>query len=351
MIPKVAAHLIGIYGNASAVYSASRESLVEEGKLRDDIASIIAAKKFHKQAEAELEHCRKNNLVPVGVSSEIYPALLRECCDYPPVLYIMGNPKVLASDMLAVVGTRKISPYGAAMCERIVGGLTGIEPQLAVVSGLAYGVDSASHRAAIAAGLTTVAVMGNKLPRIYPSDHTALANRIIETGGALVSELHSQAYEGKANFVARNRLIAGMSRGTLIVESPQKGGSMITAEMASGYDRVVMAVPGRVTDENSSGTNRLICSMKAVAICDGAHVVSELGYEKSRSRRDLKANVGYEPTGDPLMDLIAGAENGATADYISDKTGMPASEVLSSLFNLEMDGKIRKAPGGLYFKI
>ncbi|MCC8035892.1 MAG: DNA-protecting protein DprA, partial [Rikenellaceae bacterium] len=262
--PKTAVHLIELYGDAGAVFSASFESLTERGELRPDMASEIVSKKFHKRAEAELEFCRKNHIIPVGVSSDLYPDLLRECCDYPVVIYVMGNPGALRGEMLAVVGTRKISPYGAAMCERIVGGLAGKKPELTVLSGLAYGVDSTSHRAAIAGGLNTVAVLGNKLPRIYPSDHTALANKIIESGGALVSELNSQSFEGRVNFVARNRMIAGMSRGTLIVESPEKGGSMITAEMAYGYHRAVMEVPGQVTDENSSGTNRLIRTMKEV---------------------------------------------------------------------------------------
>ncbi|MCC8034810.1 MAG: DNA-protecting protein DprA, partial [Rikenellaceae bacterium] len=119
----------------------------------------------------------------------------------------------------------------------------------------------------------------------------------------------------------------------------------------SGYHRAVMAVPGRVTDENSSGTNRLIRTMKAVAVCDWSDVIFELGFDVPRSSVKSQNTASFEPTGDPLLDSIAAAQNGVTADLLSDRTGMPASEILSTLFTLELEGKIRKAPGGLYFKI
>ncbi|MCD7969638.1 MAG: DNA-processing protein DprA [Alistipes sp.] len=353
LTPKTAVHLLEIFGTAAAVYGATRRDLTDVAGLRYDLAREIVEKKFHTQAETELRLCRKKSVGPIGVSCPYYPRLLRETCDHPIVLYTWGNTTALQTDMLAVVGTRKISQYGTAVCEKLIGGLADLKSGLTIVSGLAYGVDSAAHRAALAYGLPTVAVLGNKLPRVYPASHTMLADKIIESGGAIISEMHSGAYEGRTNFIARNRIIAGMSRGTLIVESPEKGGSMITAEMAFGYDRAVMAVPGRITDENSGGTNRIIRLMKAVAVCKATDIVNELGLKSAIALQNKSSEepIGNINTGDPVLDLIIDSMDGVTADHISDRTGMSASEVLAKLFTLEMEAKVRKLPGGRYVKI
>lgn len=259
-------HLLDIFGDARNIYSAGVQELIGKASLRADVADGIVAKTHHRKAEAELVYCRDNGIIPLGCSSPYYPVFLRECCDYPIVLYAVGDSAALTGEMVAMVGTRKISPYGNAVCTRLVGEFRAEGYGFTVVSGLAYGVDAAAHRAALDTGLTTVAVLGNKLPRIYPSDNAGLARKIVTAGGCIISEMNSMSTEGKGNFVARNRIIAGMCRGTVIVESPLKGGSMITAELAAGYDRTVMAVPGRITDDNSCGTNRLIRTMQAVAV-------------------------------------------------------------------------------------
>lgn len=272
--------LLEVFGDAGRVFSAAREELVELAGLRPGSAASLLTKPYHRQAVAEMEYCRRNGITPVGVSSPFYPPLLRECCDFPPVLYTMGNPEALTADMLAVVGTRKITPYGSVVCDKLVGGLASDGYRITVVSGLAYGVDATAHRAALANGLPTVAVLGNSLPGIYPADNTGLARKIVERGGCVVTEYDSGSQTRRTNFVARNRIIAGMSRGTLVVESPRKGGSMITAEIASGYYRLVMAVPGRITDDNSAGTNYLIRTLGAVAVTGAADIAMEMELDK-----------------------------------------------------------------------
>lgn len=273
---KIVCRLIGVFGDAGRVFSAGRDELVDLGGIPRGVAASLLSKSHHRQAVAEIEYCRRKGIVPVGVSSPLYPPLLRECCDFPVVLYTVGDPEALAGDMMAVVGTRKITPYGSVACEKLVGGLASAGYRITIVSGLAYGVDATAHRAALANGLPTVAVLGNSLPGIYPADNTGLARKIVERGGCLVTEYDSGAETRRSNFVARNRIIAGMSRGTLVVESPRKGGSMITAGIASGYDRLVMAVPGRITDENSTGTNFLIRSLGAVAVTCAADIAEEM---------------------------------------------------------------------------
>ncbi|MCD8174243.1 MAG: DNA-processing protein DprA, partial [Alistipes sp.] len=277
---KMVCRLIGVFGNAGRVFSAGRDELVDLGGIPRGVAASLLSKPHHRQAVTEMKYCRRKGIVPVGISSPLYPPLLRECCDFPVVLYTVGDPNALAGDMMAVVGTRKITPYGSVACEKLVGGLASAGYRMTIVSGLAYGVDATAHRAALANGLPTVAVLGNSLPGIYPAGNTGLARKIVERGGCLVTEYDSGAETRRSNFVARNRIIAGMSRGTLVVESPRKGGSMITAGIASGYDRLVMAVPGRITDENSFGTNFLIRSLGAVAVTCVADIAEEMELDK-----------------------------------------------------------------------
>ena len=240
-------HLLEVFGTAQAIFAASADELAGRAELRPDVARSIAARKSHPEAERELRHCRRHGITPLASTDDAYPALLREIPDYPHVLYIKGNAEVLSQRCLSMVGTRRISTYGQRLCDELVRGLTRI-PQVVVVSGLAFGVDVACHRAALAAGIPTVGVLANPLPDVTPAQHTSVALDMIERGGALISELHSQSKQRGTFYLARNRIIAGLSAGTVVIESPASGGSLATAHYADGYDRTVMAPPGRTTD-------------------------------------------------------------------------------------------------------
>lgn len=354
-------HLLTVFGDSSKIYAATYNDLIELAELKPSVAKDIAGKTMHSQAESELEYCRNNGITPVGLSSDHYPPLLRECCDRPMVLYVMGNTETLTGDMLAVVGTRKITGYGKTACEQLVGGLAGEGYRITIVSGLAYGVDAQAHRCALGGGLNTVAVLGNRLPRIYPPENSNMARSIIDNGGCLVSELHSQSFEGRMTFVARNRIIAGMSLGTLIVESPLKGGSMITAEMAAGYDRTVMAVPGRINDGSSAGTNYLVRKLRAVSVSGPGDIAEELNLDIG-SRFRIKGSDAVADDLPPLefhgegpdaedkmriLRLIVENEN-AGVDLLSDRTDIPAHHLLALLFEMELSGQVKKTPGGTY---
>ena len=244
--------------------------------------------KSHPEAERELRHCRRHGITPLASTDDAYPALLREIPDYPHVLYIKGNAEVLSQRCLSMVGTRRISTYGQRLCDELVRGLTRI-PQVVVVSGLAFGVDVACHRAALAAGIPTVGVLANPLPDVTPAQHTSVALDMIERGGALISELHSQSKQRGTFYLARNRIIAGLSAGTVVIESPASGGSLATAHYADGYDRTVMAPPGRTTDANSFGTNSLIRNRKALLIRSADDIAEELQWEFALSRDEKTA--------------------------------------------------------------
>lgn len=251
---KGAVHLLGIFGDARGIFAAAPEELAMKAALREDIIRNIVHRKGFAAAEKELGYCRRNSIVAIASTDPEFPALLREIPDYPHVIYLKGNAAALSARCVAMVGTRRATPYGQTMCNRLVEGLAAQVPGLCIVSGLAFGIDVAAHRAALAAGVRTVAVLANPLPGVMPAQHTAVARDILDHGGALVTELHSQTRQNGTAYLARNRIIAGLGAGCVVVESPDSGGSLATAHCADGYDRSVMAVPGRATDGMSSGT-------------------------------------------------------------------------------------------------
>lgn len=341
-------HLLETFGSARAVFAASADELTGRAELRADIARSIVARRSHSEAERELHFCRRQCIEPVASTDDAYPPLLREIPDYPHVLYIKGNAAALSQRCVSMVGTRRISAYGQRLCDELVRGLRRISG-VTIVSGLAFGVDVACHRAALAAGIPTVGVVANPLPDVTPVQHAAVAREMLERGGALVSELHSQSKQRGTFYLARNRIIAGLSAGTVVVESPASGGSLATAHYADGYNRTVMAPPGRTTDANSFGTNALIRNRKATLIRSAEDIVEELQWEFALDRDEIApavptpsltaeeeavlALLGDEPR--PLAELIAASGR----DYA-------ALSVL--LMGLELSGAIRQLPGNRY---
>lgn len=276
---KGAVHLLGVFGSARDIFAAAPDELAGEAGLREEIAREIVRRRGFAAAEKELEHCRRNGIAAIASTDPEYPPLLREIPDYPHVLYIKGDTAALSARCLSMVGTRNATPYGQTMCNRLVEGLAAQVPGLCIVSGLAFGIDVAAHRAALAAGVPTVAVLANPLPEVTPAQHTAVARDILDHGGALVTELHSQTRQNGTAYIARNRIIAGLSAGCIVVESPDSGGSLVTAHCADDYDRSVMAVPGRATDRMSAGTNHLIRNRKAQLVLTADDIVRELMWD------------------------------------------------------------------------
>ena len=280
--PKGAVHLLDVFGSAEAVFSASADELIEKARLRPELARAILQKKAFADAEREVKHCRKHGIEIIASTDAQYPALLRETADYPHVLYVLGSPEALGKTTLTMVGTRRMTPYGQQMADRLIGELADRVADTVIVSGLAFGIDTACHRAALAFGMPTVGIIASALPGITPAQHTAVARDMIEHGGAVVSELHSQTRQNGNFYHSRNRLLAGISGGTVVVESPAEGGSMDTARLADGYNRMLMAVPGRATDFASAGTNLLIRTQRAQMVCTGEDIVREMMWDQNR---------------------------------------------------------------------
>lgn len=343
------AHLLSIMGSAEAVYSASAGELAGKTGLRADIVGEIVGKTAHRQAESELKYMKKHGISAVASTDSGYPELLLQCPDYPHVLYYRGDPSVFSGKMFAVVGTRAATAYGQRMCDALIERMADICPGAVVVSGLAYGIDACAHRAALRAGLATVGVIANCLPGIAPSQHRELADRIMEQG-VVVTELHSQTRQNGSFFIPRNRIIAGMAEGTVVVESPCGGGSLSTARLADSYGRTVMAVPGRVGDRCSAGTNGLIVRREAAMVCCAEDIVHELGWDITVPGNvpDRKpAPQKLSPDEKLVTAFLAGGEP-ADFDALALGTGIPAGQLAAVLLGLELGGLLRQLPGKRY---
>ena len=350
---KGAIHLMEQFQTAENVFSASLSDLIHEAGLAEVLARRIVDKEGFGMAEREIKHCQKYDIKAVASTDRDFPRLLKETNDFPHVLYIKGNVEALNGKLLSMVGTRKITQYGLRVCDELVCSVGEKIPSLSVVSGLAFGVDIACHRAALSTGVRTVAVLPNPLPGVTPVQHGSVAKDIVESGGALVTELHSQVKQNGNFYLARNRIIAGLSGGTVIVESPYSGGSLMTAHCADGYNRVVMAVPGRITDKMSAGANMLIRNKKAQAILSGDDIIRELMWDLDVA--DYVAPQKSLPTQltsseEQLLALFKGRDS-VSIDEFAVESNLNISELSVILLGLEMSGVVRHLPGHRYERL
>lgn len=345
------AHLLSVMGSAAAIFSATEDELVQRAELKPSLAREILSRNFHREAEKEMQYMEKHSLTAVASTDPEYPALLRECPDYPHVLYVRGDAGALGGErMLSMVGTRRITPYGQRMCDALIGRLGELVKESVVVSGLAFGVDAGCHRAALDYGLRTVAVVPCCLPDVVPTQNSRLADEIVDRGGAVITELHSRTKQNGSFYIPRNRIVAGISSGVVVVESPLDGGSLSTAEFAYGYDRVVMAVPGRAGDRCSEGANMLIKHRRAAMVSSGDDIVHELGW-------DIR-NVGEMPRRPAEMAVLTADERRLAAcfgdgesldlDTLAQRSGMSVGETAGALLSMEIGGVVRALPGKVY---
>ncbi len=348
-----AAHLLEVFSSAEAVYGAGEAALVEGAELRPDIARSISRKAGFAEAEREIRHCARNGIRAIASTDADYPPLLRECADRPHVLYMSGGDGgVLQAPMLSIVGTRRMTAYGERMCNRIVERIAEACPEAVIVSGLAFGSDAAAHRAALAFGLRTVGVVANALPAIVPAQNSGLARDMVARGGAVLTEINSQQRQNGNFYIPRNRIVAGMGLGLLVLESPADGGSMSTVKFADGYSRSVMALPARADDKASVGTNNLIRNHMAQLVMSGDDVLAELGWEGVPGQEmALHAETGGMNDAERrVLDAIP-AGSTATMDEIVARSGMDVGDAAAILLNLELSGLVAALSGKRYERI
>lgn len=316
--------------------------------LRTKVLEAMRNPAVLAKAHQEVDFIEDHGIHPLWYTDEDYPALLKECNDVPAMLYLSGTPPTPKQHIISIVGTRHCTPYGIGFIEQLVADLASRIDGLLVVSGLAFGADIAAHRAALKAGIPTGAVMAEGLNRVYPAEHRSDAMRIIHDGGFLLSSYLSSDVTYRGNFLARNKLVAGMSEVTVIVESDIRGGAMSTARLAADYHREVLALPGRVTDQYSRGCNALISNLTARIVRDADDVIAATGWPAT-----LK-----EGSQMPLMPELTHAQHSilrflqqhpeATVNDIVVAMDRPYSEVSATMFELEMDGLVNAVAGGRY---
>lgn len=263
----------------------SPHELIDKPSLLRTYCPELGAEACHRLASGELlgevdriwSHCQRLGIEVIGWSESRYPNLLRQCPDAPLVLYARGDISCCQErETLSIVGTRRCTPYGQAMVRHLVQGLSAAHSPMTIVSGLALGIDIAAHRVAMEVGLPTVAVLAGGLDRIYPPAHRSDAIAMLERGGAWLSETPPHTPIVSSDFLRRNRLIAGLSSGTLVVEAGLRSGAMSTARMALAYDRSLFAVPGRAVDPESAGCNSLLATPCAILTTNATTIIEEM---------------------------------------------------------------------------
>ncbi len=353
MIPMVgsitAKKLIAFCGGAEAVFRESKSALRKIQGIGERIANAVTEQQVLELAEKELEYIEKNNIRALSYTDNNYPHRLKNCEDSPVVLFVKGDINLNAERILSIVGTRSATSYGVDQCTRLVEELAQRGHNPVIASGLAYGIDICAHKAALKYGLPTVAVVATGLNTVYPAQHKNVAKQIVEQGGAMVSDFTTHAKFDRNNFLRRNRIIAGLADATIVVESGEKGGALVTADISMSYNRDVMAFPGRVGDAYSCGCNRLIRNNKAALIEGVADVEYVLGWDK-RVEPKVKQLPLFGERSEPekkVLDALSKVEV-ETIDNLCRQLDMPVSQLASVLLTLEFSGCVRSHPGKAY---
>ncbi len=279
-----------------------------------------------------------------------YPARLAQASDAPILLYSIGSCDMNATRLVSIVGTRRMTEYGRHFCEKLVADLAQMLPGTVIVSGLAYGADICAHRAALKHGLPTIGVQARGLNKIYPANHRNDAARIVHQGGRIVSDYTSQDEIHKGNFVARNRIIAAMSDCTVVIESADKGGALITANIAASYNRDVFAFPGRINDEYSKGCNRLIMNNQAGLITSATDLLHAMGWEsadKQPESRELELFPQLNKEESAIVELLR-QKGEAHVNLLTECLDMPVYKVMTMLVEMECRGLVMTMPGCRY---
>jgi len=354
LIPKIGPvltrRLVTYCGSADAVFREKRSNLEKIPGIGDKLAESVFKNDVLKRAEEEIEFLGKHHVSALFYLDEPYPERLRHCEDAPVVLFVSGRTNFNRPKVLSVVGTRNPTDYGKELCANLIEELAAHHPDLLIVSGLAYGIDICAHKSALKYKLETAAILAHGLTVVYPAVHREAARMIVEQGALVTEFLHDEQPEPN-NFVKRNRIIAGIADATVVVESGEQGGALITADIANSYSRDVFAFPGRTFDNYSRGCNRLIKTNRAALIEDARDVEYLMGWkaEEKTEKGDLQKELFVDLSAEESALLKAVRENsGITIDRLSLQCDLPVSRVSAFLLNLEFHGLVKCLPGKIY---
>lgn len=350
MVPGVgdvnARNLVSYCGGVREVFAKSQVFLKKIPGIGHQTAQSIINFNEHDRILEELAFIQKQKIKTLFYSDKDYPQRMINCSDSPTLLYYKGEGDLNNGPFVAIIGTRNATDYGKSVCTEIINGLANIKP--VIVSGLAYGIDIAAHKEALKSGLKTIAVLAHGLDRVYPQLHKSIATEMIQSGG-LLTEFMSQTNPDKENFPRRNRIVAGMVDCVIVVESDSRGGALITANIANSYNKDVFAVPGRINDRYSKGTNYLIQSLRANIYTSVNDLMKNMGWISNISQPKQQKQLLIDLTPDEKIILDVLKNNGQTGiDKLVFLSGLSTSLVASALLELEFKSAVRTLPGKQY---
>lgn len=348
--PAHARDLLARVGSVEALYSESESSL--STLVGASLAHEILLPANWERAKRELSFLQANGVQVVFLGDKDYPFRLRECADAPVLFLYKGTCSLSAPKMLAVVGSRKPTDYGMMFTRQLVTDLANRHPDLVVVSGLAYGIDVTAHIAALEAGINTIGVMATGLDKFYPARNRKVATQMKEQGGLLTEHFRGESLV-PGNFVSRNRIIAGLCDGVVVVESAAGGGSLTTADIANSYNRDVFAVPGRPCDPKSEGCNELIKRNEAALVCSADDVDFQLGWDNVKVKTEQSSTfpeLNLPDLSDQERVAVAEIRKAESLDVadLAHLLNLSSSQVASLLFSMEMRGLVHRLPGNRY---
>lgn len=349
-IGPVQAKILLQHCDAEEVFHAKKTYLEKIEGIGPIRAASIAAFKDFSRAEEEIRFIEKYKIKPLFVTDNLYPKRLLNCYDSPTMLYYKGEADLNAPKIVAIIGTRSHTDYAKQVTDNLV--KTIAAQNITIISGLAFGVDAIAHKAAIKNGLPTVGILAHGLDQIYPAEHSGLAKDMIRHNGGLLTEFKSRSKPDRHNFPSRNRIVAGMSDATIVIETSIKGGSMITAELANGYNKDVFAIPGKITDTKSAGCNYLIKSNKAVLLSDTKDFLQLMGWEEVSGNKKIKKQqkeifIELSKEEKTVINILK-EKDAVSIDEINHRSGLSSSAVAAAILNLELQNVILSLPGKLY---
>jgi len=343
----LAKKLISNFGSVENVFSASKQDFNSISRLPENSIRQILNKSSFAVTEKEMAFIQQQNIKVYYIENQDYPEKLKHCPDAPILLFSKGNTNLNGRKILSIIGTRQITNYGTSFCNELIQELRPIDP--IIVSGFALGTDICAHLSAIENGLQTIGVLAHGFDRIYPSVHRKYTQKIQENGG-FMTEFWSGSVPERENFIRRNRIVAGISDATIIIESPSKGGSLITANLANDYSRDVFAVPGKTTDYHSQGCNNLIKTQKASLLTSAKDILYVMNWDlqqKTQKNIQKKLFVTLNIEEQKIYDYLI--KNGKELlDLIAKNCEIPVNKTASVLFDLEMKEIVRPLPGKMF---
>jgi DNA processing protein len=336
--------LVQHFGKASSIFHARLRDLERLEGIGSVRAQAIKSFRDFSLAEQEMKFIEDQKIRTLFYQEPDYPARLQHCYDAPILLFYKGEADLNNSRIISIVGTRSHTDYGKQFTEKLVAELGGNE--LLIVSGLAFGIDCIAHKSSLKNNIPTVGVVGHGLDKVYPYAHRGLVKEILEQGGGILTEFFSGVLPDRHHFPLRNRIVAGLCDATVVIETHIKGGSMITAKLADGYNRDVFAVPGRVTDSRSEGCNYLIQNNKAILLTSAEELLDIMGWKTQKTSPKKQKELFPELTPEEQQ-VVALLEEKETlhVDDLTIHSGLSGSTLAAALLNLEMEQIITSLTG------